>query len=49
MPVYEDTTNTETNSMYELLRELQINLALLDWKSTEQIMTEKLDRQVKKK
>lgn len=38
MPCREEMTNTENNAMYELLRELMINLAKLNWNSTKDII-----------
>lgn len=46
IPVKEEMTNTENNSMYELLRELIINLAKLNWTQTKDIVIQKLDKQV---
>ena len=37
-PCREEMTNTENNAMYELLRELMINLARLNWNSTRDII-----------
>lgn len=44
MPYKEELTNTENNAMYELLRELLINLAKLNWNSTKDIIVQKLDK-----
>jgi exportin-1 len=44
MPCREEMTNTENNAMYELLRELMINLAKLNWNSTKDIIIQKLDK-----
>jgi hypothetical protein len=38
MACREEMTNTENNAMYELLRELMINLAKLNWNSTRDII-----------
>ena len=46
MACREEMTNTENNAMYELLRELMINLAKLNWNSTRDIIVQKLDKQV---
>jgi exportin-1 len=44
MPCKEELTNTENNSMYELLKDLLINLAKLNWNSTRDIIVQKLDK-----
>lgn len=38
MPCREELANTENNAMYELLRELLINLAKLSWNATRDII-----------
>jgi exportin-1 len=38
MPCKEELTNTENNAMYELLRELLVNLSRLNWTSTRDII-----------
>jgi exportin-1 len=45
-PVKEELTNTENNAMYDLLRDLLINLAKLNWNYTKDIILGKLDKQV---
>lgn len=44
--VREELKETENSSMYELMRDLIINLAQLNWNSTRDIVIQKLDRQV---
>lgn len=44
MPVREELTNTENNAMYELLRDLLMNLSKLNWTSTRDIIIQKLDK-----
>lgn len=44
MPVREEMTNTENNAMYELLRDLLMNLSKLNWTSTRDIIIQKLDK-----
>ena len=44
MPVREELTNTENNAMYELLRDLLVNLSKLNWTSTRDIIIQKLDK-----
>lgn len=46
-PVKEELTNTENNAMYDLLKDLLINLAKLSWNYTKDIIIGKLDKQVK--
>jgi exportin-1 len=46
IPCKEELTNTENNSMYDLLKELLINLAKLNWNNTREIIVQKLDKQV---
>jgi len=38
MPQKEEMSNTENNSLYELLRELAINLSRIDWETMKQIL-----------
>lgn len=45
-PVKETLENTENNSLYEILKELLINLAKLDWGNTKDIMLNKLEKQL---
>ncbi|CAD8058197.1 unnamed protein product [Paramecium primaurelia] len=46
-PIKEELQNTENNALYDLLKDLLINLAKLNWTSTKEIITQKLDKQVK--
>jgi exportin-1 len=39
MPFKEELTNTENNAMYELLKDLLINLAKLNWNYTRDIIS----------
>ncbi|EGR34521.1 hypothetical protein IMG5_008700, partial [Ichthyophthirius multifiliis] len=45
-PCKEELQDTENNSLYELLKELLINLAKLDWQDMNRILSQKLDRQI---
>ncbi|CAD8074453.1 unnamed protein product [Paramecium sonneborni] len=45
-PIKEELQNTENNALYDLLKDLLINLAKLNWTSTKEIITQKLDKQV---
>ncbi|KAM3134831.1 Exportin-1 [Paramecium bursaria] len=45
-PYKEELVNTENNAMYELLKELLINLAKINWFDTKNIILVKLDKQV---
>ena len=45
-PVRQQLENTENNSLYEIMKELLINLARLDWDNTKTIMINKLEKQV---
>lgn len=39
VPYKEELTNTENNAMYDLLKDLLINLAKLSWSHTREIIT----------
>jgi exportin-1 len=45
-PVRQVLQNTENNSLYEVMKELLINLTKLDWDNTKNIMLNKLEKQV---
>jgi len=46
-PVRQVLQNTENNSLYEVMKELMINLTKLDWENTKSIMINKLEKQVR--
>jgi len=45
-PVKQHVKNTENNSLYEIMRDLLINLTKLDWDNMKSIMISKLDKQL---
>lgn len=46
VPVRENLTDTENNSLYDLLKEILMNLSILDWQDMTRILLAKLERQV---
>ena len=45
-PTKEIIKDSENYALYEVMRELMINLTLLDWENTRQILTSKLEKQL---
>ena len=42
-PKKEVLENTENNSLYEIMKDLMINLAKLDWENTKNVLVSKLE------